>query len=347
MKLCLFVLPVWLFGCSSDESGGGAETAVAQPSVQPAPSVTSTPSVGDPVPTATEPVVEPPAQGPAGPTPTVVSPVATMPAVPAPSPTTDEPEEPGEVEPPVSEGPAKVLSYSLIGERRIIEAPNCSADGTSCDYAYSDTRLGYVHDSIPAGDALLKELAVELGFELTVYEGDERDDVVQEFTFDNLSEYRAIVFNNPNGLGLNAEQREAFKQYMQAGGGYVGIHAGANCEKDWSWFHDLLGAFETGVVGSRDETLEAASDFSTDHLPAEWTFYDEWHEHSRWADTQPGISVLLRRQGQPVAWYQEFEGGRMWYTGLGHFSETFEDDNFRQHLAGGIQWAAQLEGAAP
>lgn len=237
---------------------------------------------------------------------------------------------------------ARILSYSLIGKLRQDGWPVCKSDGSECDYAVKKTAPGYVHETIPLGNELLKRLAVKHQFELKVYEGAARDEVVQEFTFEKLSAYRAVVFNNPNGLGLSPAQRDAFKRYINQGGGYVGIHAGINCENDWPWFHDFVGAFEVGVIAPNLQTLTVLPGISTEHLPATWSLLEEWHQHTRSVDLQPNIKVLLRRPGGPVAWHQEYDGGRMWYTGLGHVASTFAQPDFEEHVWRGLRWAARL-----
>ena len=41
----------------------------------------------------------------------------------------------------------------------------------------------------------------------------------------------------------------------------------------------------------------------------------------------------------PISWYQEYDGGRSWYTNLGHRDETFQDEKFLKHLLAGIEYA--------
>ncbi|RPH99917.1 MAG: hypothetical protein EHM72_10655, partial [Calditrichaeota bacterium] len=41
----------------------------------------------------------------------------------------------------------------------------------------------------------------------------------------------------------------------------------------------------------------------------------------------------------PLAWYHEFDGGRQFYTALGHKIEYYDDVHFIRHLEGGILWA--------
>ncbi len=42
----------------------------------------------------------------------------------------------------------------------------------------------------------------------------------------------------------------------------------------------------------------------------------------------------------PIAWCHTYDGGRAWYTGLGHTADSYREATFLAHLLGGIQWAA-------
>lgn len=61
--------------------------------------------------------------------------------------------------------------------------------------------------------------------------------------------------------------------------------------------------------------------------------------------SEPMVFQVLADEGaemggvHPIAWYHECDGGRAWYTGLGHTDETYSEQAFLDHLAGGILWA--------
>lgn len=42
----------------------------------------------------------------------------------------------------------------------------------------------------------------------------------------------------------------------------------------------------------------------------------------------------------PIAWYHEFDGGRSWYTGGGHTSASYQEEDFAKHIRGGLLYAA-------
>ena len=49
----------------------------------------------------------------------------------------------------------------------------------------------------------------------------------------------------------------------------------------------------------------------------------------------------------PIAWYQNYDGGRSFYTAMGHLPAVFNDEKFKTHLYGGIYWAATGKGIQP
>lgn len=88
---------------------------------------------------------------------------------------------------------------------------------------------GFRHQSIASGITALTKMANEKGFTASFTED------AAQFTAIQLQKYHAVVFLNTTGDVLNNEQQVAFERYIQAGGGYVGIHSATDCEYDWPW----------------------------------------------------------------------------------------------------------------
>jgi type 1 glutamine amidotransferase len=207
---------------------------------------------------------------------------------------------------------------------------------------------GYYHESIPAGAAMLTRMAQEKNFEVQFTADSEL------FTDEGLAPFDALVFMNPNGYVLNADERLAFQKYIRGGKGYVGIHAAANCELDWPWYMKMIGAYETGVHANNalgKVRLVDAQHISTRNLPSVFEVKDEWLKYNLDVRTlkdedfqvlatvdedcyKPGATTH-----HAISWCREFEGGRTWYTGFGHHSVVFSDPNVIEHIWGGIQYA--------
>lgn len=209
---------------------------------------------------------------------------------------------------------------------------------------------GFQHASIPDGISAIQKLGSEHGFEVDTTTN------AQTFTEDLLSQYSAVVFLSTTGDVLNQYQEAEFERYLQAGGGYVGIHAAADTEYHWGWYGRMVGGYFMDHPGINDPhpnvqsgilTVEDNTHPSTNFLPDQWERTDEWYSYR---NLNEDVNVLLSIDensyeggadmgDHPMAWYHDYDGGRAFYTGLGHTSESFSEDNFLDHLLAGIQYA--------
>jgi type 1 glutamine amidotransferase len=201
------------------------------------------------------------------------------------------------------------------------------------------------HESIPAGIRAIQSLGDEQHFRVDSSE----DSAV--FTDANLARYQVIVFLNTTGDILDLNQQAAFERFIQRGGGFAGIHSATDTEYDWGWYGRLVGVYFDNHPPIQIATVKIvdATHLSTIQLPATWTRNDEWYNFR--ADPSPHVSVLIQVDemtymggtmgtNHPISWYHEFDGGRAWYTAMGHTTESYSDPLFLRHLSGGIRWAA-------
>ena len=207
--------------------------------------------------------------------------------------------------------------------------------------------LGYRHASIPDGIAAIEELGREHGFSV-----DSTEDAAA-FTPANLSRYRVLVFLSSTGEVLEGSQRHALQGFIHRGGGWVGIHAAADSLYDWPWYGSLLGTWFAShpAIQPARVRVDDPKDPATRGLPNPWNWTDEWYNFR--SDPRQHVHVLLTldetsyeggKMGSdhPLAWEHEFDGGRAWYTGLGHQPATFASPVFRSFLLAGIGYAAGL-----
>ncbi|MET8942645.1 ThuA domain-containing protein [Streptomyces sp. NPDC004542] len=199
----------------------------------------------------------------------------------------------------------------------------------------------YRHDSIPDAVAAVRS------FDGFVVDATEDPAALEQ----PLQRYAAVVFLSTSGEVLTPAGRDRLAGYVEAGGGFAGVHAAACTEYGWPYYGDLLGArfarhpaYQPGRAVVEDPAHPA-----TRHLPASWDFTDEWYDF----ETSPrgAVRVLLRADessyegggmgaDHPLAWCREQGAGRVFYTALGHASDAYADPVFRAHLAGGLGWAA-------
>lgn len=202
---------------------------------------------------------------------------------------------------------------------------------------------GFRHDSIPAGIAALQKVAANQGLQ-----ADATEDATQ-FTAQNLARYRAVVFLSTTGSVLDAAQQRAFEGYVRNGGGYMGVHAAADTHYDWPWYGRLVGAWFLGhPPGLQDTRATFAHDGIAEH-GREWRFTDELYNYR---DNPRGRVEVIANIDEstyeggtmgadhPIAWCHAFDGGRAWYTGMGHRIEMYSEPVFLRHLAHGLRYAS-------
>ncbi|OKJ66293.1 ThuA domain-containing protein [Streptomyces sp. CB02261] len=209
---------------------------------------------------------------------------------------------------------------------------------------------GFRHSSIDDGIAALRELGTANNFTVDATED------AQAFTTGNLAQYRAVVFLSTTGDVLDSGRQTAFEQYIQGGGGYVGIHAAADTEYDWPFYEGLAGALFHSHPAIQPATVkvENRAHDATAHLGRTWQRTDEWYNYRTNPRTTARVLASLDESSysggnmagdHPIAWCKDYQGGRAFYTGGGHTDESYGDSVFRRHLLGGIRWAAGLTDA--
>jgi type 1 glutamine amidotransferase len=204
------------------------------------------------------------------------------------------------------------------------------------------------HDSIPDGIAAIQKLGQENGFAV-----DATEDATL-FTDENLARYQAIVFLSTTGDPLDQPaEKAAFQRYIENGGGFAGVHAASDSGYTWPWYHDLVGSYFRNHPAQQNATVDVKGQGpeSNRGLPNRWTRFDEWYNfqsNPRVLDVRvlatldessydPGPDPM---GDHPISWCHLYDGGRAWYTGMGHTKESFTEPLFVQHLLGGIKMAA-------
>lgn len=233
--------------------------------------------------------------------------------------------------------------YYLLACSTFLFAWSCDAQNMKDPtvLVFSKTQ-SFTHSSIPAGNEALIKLGHQNGFEVDTTQN------ASAFSDENLENYAAVIFLNTTGDILNQTQQAAFKRFIQDGGGFVGIHGAADTQHNWQWYGELVGAYfnDHPQIQEADLVIQNASHPATIMLPEKWTKVDEWYNFK---DFKKGIQVLItidettyqgggNGEWHPMSWFREYDGGRSFYTGLGHGQETYENPLFLQHLLGGISY---------
>lgn len=174
------------------------------------------------------------------------------------------------------------------------------------------------------------------------------------FTLTNLKKYKAVIFLNTSGDILDDSQQTALQEYIRGGGGFVGIHAATDTEYEWPWYNKLVGAYFLSHPEQQKATINVVDKKhpTTAFLPEKWERTDEWYNFKDISDNIKVLAYLdetsykggANGEKHPFIWYQEFEGGRSFYTGVGHREDNYSEPLVIQHIIAGIIWAGNIKG---
>jgi uncharacterized protein len=210
---------------------------------------------------------------------------------------------------------------------------------------FSKTK-GFRHQSIPDGVVALKKLARDNIFDLYSTEDE------AFITDKNLARFDVIILLSTTGTIFDENQKKSIQKFVQSGKGIVGIHSATDTEYDWPWYTELIGAQFLNHPHQQTLRLNVIDQNhpATYHLPEKWVWSDEIYGFKNF---NPKVRVLITAdessydagQGMgdfhPIAWTNEFDGGRIFYTALGHTDWAFLNPDFMKHLLGGIWWSAK------
>lgn len=223
---------------------------------------------------------------------------------------------------------------------------------------YTKNGKGYVHENIPSAVSCIQKLGQQYGFKVDTSSN------ASVMTEGNLKQYTVLIFPSTNNDVFDTDvQRLAFRRYIEAGGGFVGIHSVTGTERNWKWFKNMMGGtfawhakfqkFKVNIIDPAHPSLQG--------LPKVWEKEDECYFAK---ELFPGTKAILAHditslnttdttqrnliiknaggytEFYPAAWTHDFDGGHTWFTALGHDKKDYSDPVYIKHLFQGIQFVA-------
>ena len=205
---------------------------------------------------------------------------------------------------------------------------------------------GFVHhEAIREGTKLITKLGSENNFNVTLTNNS------KFISKKELNQTDVIIFLCTTLDIFNDDEEKIMEDFIKKGGGFVGIHSATDTEYDWKWYGKLVGGYFKNHPKIQKARILTVDDkhISTSHLDQSWEITDEWYNFN---GLNPNINVLLNLdessynggengENHPITWFHEFDGGKSFYTGLGHRAEVYQDKRFIKLLLGGILYASQ------
>ncbi|MBK9737031.1 MAG: ThuA domain-containing protein [Saprospiraceae bacterium] len=204
---------------------------------------------------------------------------------------------------------------------------------------------GWRHSSIPAGIECIKKMGKNEGWDIKFTEDslDINDSL--------LAKTDVLVFLNTTGTILGKKGRSALQNFMANGGGFVGIHSATDTESDWLWYTNLIGGVFKNHPQQQEATVQILDQSfpATSHFGKTWKHFDEWYNFREPIRSNCIVLATLdensytggEMNNHPILWYQYYEGGRVFYTGMGHTDETYQNEYFTKMINKGIKWAGK------
>ena len=233
------------------------------------------------------------------------------------------------------------INFFLFPFDTDINCLNCSSNNSYSVLVITETK-GWVHDSIESGLKLIQNIGNKNNF--NVYHSDNSSVI----TYKNLKEIKTIIFLNTTEEILTDVEQKVMESFIRSGKGFVGVHAAADTEYNWQWYGKLVGAYYRNHPEVMNGKILTINHKITNHLDSEWEIEDEWYNFDY---VNYDINILLHLDEDsyvggehpdyhPITWYHEYDGGRSFYTGLGHTKEVYEDERFIKLLEKGILYAS-------
>ncbi len=212
---------------------------------------------------------------------------------------------------------------------------------------------GFRHSSRETAAAAVRFLGAVTHQWDVVGDATTKEELQSWMTPDKLKGVDLVFFANTTGdLGLTAEQKSVFYNWIKAGGAYAGVNSAADTYHGDADYLDLVrGQFLTHgpqvkvEVRNQDPNHPATKEF-----PATYEIYDEIYEYKNWDRARVHVLLSMNKHPQtgaagdfPVAWTNRVGQGRMFYTSLGHREDVYLNPVYLKHLTGGIRWALGLE----
>lgn len=194
---------------------------------------------------------------------------------------------------------------------------------------------GCCHD-FKALPAMLAK-TMESNGEFKVFISEDRNELIPA----NIKKYDLALFYT-QGSDMTPEQEKGLTEFVASGKGYAGIHCASDSFKNSDGYFKLVGGrfsghgsgtFTVKVTNRRNEILKGLDKFD---------IKDETYDHKFHPDSKLVILARRDKDGAPAVWIQNYGKGRMFFTGLGHGKEAFENPAFEQVMIRGMRWAAGI-----
>ena len=218
---------------------------------------------------------------------------------------------------------------------------------------------GFRHGSIPASQQSMLDIAARSNGRLEVVPTED----LSLLSADNLKSFDAIFFFTSGDLPITDQQKSDLLQFVREGKGFGGAHSATDTFYNWPEYGDMIGAYFDGHPWVQPVSIDVED---PDHpamsgLAPSFRILDEIYQMRNFSRDRVRVLMTLdtstvdmsapginRTDGDfALAWCHDYGAGRVFYTALGHFDETWLDARFQTMLSNALLWmTGQIDGDA-
>lgn len=219
---------------------------------------------------------------------------------------------------------------------------------------YVTHSAGFVHGSLAASRLALAGAGARAGLEVVATED------LSFFDTGRLDGFDAVFFFTSGELPLSPAQKENLLAFVRSGKGFGGAHSATDTLYQWPEYGELIGGYFDGHPWVHEATVEVEDPAHpvTRGLGNSFRLVEEFYQFRAFSRDKVRVlmtldpaSIDLRLPGVnrtdedfALAWVRPYGEGRVFYTALGHFDETWRDARFQSILEGALRY---LTGQTP
>jgi type 1 glutamine amidotransferase len=206
---------------------------------------------------------------------------------------------------------------------------------------YVTHSAGFVHGSIGISKDVLAAVGLRAGVEVTNTEN------LAYLDAGRLDGFDAVFFFTSGELPLSEVRKQNLLAFVRGGKGFGGVHSATDTLYQWPEYGDLIGAYFDGHPWTQEATVEIEDPEhpATRGLGNSFRITEEFYLFRSFSRDRVRVLMTLdpesvgRDDGDfALAWVRPYSEGRVFYTALGHFDETWMDRRFQNMLEGALRY---------
>ena len=222
---------------------------------------------------------------------------------------------------------------------------------------YVTHSAGFRHGSLETSAQVLQDLAQAEGRFEVVWTED-----VAELNAASLAAYDVVFFFTSGELPISDQQKRDLLGFVRSGNGFGGVHSATDTFYNWPEYLDLIGARFNGHPWVHDVNIQVEDPAhpAVHHVAPEFRILAETYQFRDFSRVRSRVLLTLDTEAIdlghpqanrdtldfPLAWCHPFGEGRVFYTALGHFRETWQNEQFQQIILEALSWLAGLTDCA-